>query len=194
MQTMPRNETRSRVADIRKRLHPKAMRAESLAELDKLFREGKPPQPQPDGFLPGELVSMSLTRPTDAFVRWVAGMYMPWLGKKFDREANTGINILRPAARSQMKILWKNYEPTVTDNGELEAFPFTTRIAPGALDPNVDVLKIDYDFDANPKFIIRHILDELVQIDEGYYLGKILYRTRNSWHPIGFFSLRDASA
>ena len=194
MQTADRTDTRSTLSDIQKRLRPKAVRAEVIAELDAMFRDGKAPDPQPDGFLPGELVTMSLTRPTDAFVRWLSGLYMPWLGKKFDREANEGINILRPAARSQLKVLWRSYEPNVASDGNLEAFPFRTRIAPGAIDPNVDVLKIDYDYEANPSFIIRHILDELVQIDDGLYLGKILYRTRNSWHPIGFFSLRDPSS
>ena len=194
MQTDARTDTRSTLSEIQGRLHPKAVRADALAELDSLFRGGTAPHPQPDGFLPGDLVTMSVTRPSDAFVRWVSGHYMPWLGKKFDRESDEGINILRPAARSQMKVLWKSYEPRVATDGNLEAFPFKTRVAPGALDPNVDVLKIDYDFEANPSFLIRHILDELVQIDDGLYLGKILYRTRNTWRPIGFFSLRDPSA
>lgn len=194
MQTADRTDTRSTLSDIQKRLRPKAVRADAIAELDALFRDGTAPDPQPNGFLPGELVTMSLTRPTDAFVRWLTGLYMPWQGKKFDRDANEGINILKPAARSQLKVLWRSYEPKVAPDGNLEAFPFRTRIAPGAIDPNVDVLKIDYDFEANPSFIIRHILDELVQIDDGLYLGKILYRTRNSWHPIGFFSLRDPSS
>jgi hypothetical protein len=50
-------------------------------------------------------------------------------------------------------------------------------------------LKIDYDFDANPSFIIRSILDEVVQIDEGLYLVKILFRRGRSHRRIGFFSL-----
>ena len=193
MKTETRAAPRSDLPEIQKRLQPKTVRAEALAELDELFRGGGPPDPQPNGFLPGDLVTMSLTRPSDAFVRFVSSHYMPWLGKSFDRDANEGINVLKPVARSQMKVLWRHYEPRPNADGNLEAFPFRTRIAPGALDPNVDVLKIDYDFEANPKFIIRHILDELVQIDDGLYLGKILYRTRNAWHSIGFFSLRDPS-
>ena len=71
----------------------------------------------------------------------------------------------------------------------IEAFPFRTRIEAGAIDPAVQVLKIDYNFEANPGFIIQRILDELVQIDESLYLGKILFRTKKAWRPIGFFSL-----
>jgi hypothetical protein len=65
-------------------------------------------------------------------------------------------------------------------------------VAPGELDPGVDVLKIDYDFDANPDFVIRRILDELVEVDAGLYLGKILYRWKGTFRPIGFFSLESA--
>ena len=50
------------------------------------------------------------------------------------------------------------------------------------------VLKIDYDFEANPT-LIRHILDELVQIAPGHHLGKVLFRSGNRFHRIGFFSL-----
>ena len=178
------------LSDISRRLQPRVMRVDALSDLDELFRSGRPPEPPPRGFLPGELITMSMTRPTDAFVRWLSGMYMPWLGKSFDPDSAGGINVLQAGARSQMKLLWRGYEPRRNADGNLEAFPFRTRIAPGRLDPQVDVLKIDYDFEANPDFIIRHILDELVQIDDGVYLGKILYRLRDSWHAIGFFSLR----
>lgn len=181
------------LTDISRRLQPRVMRAEALSDLDALFRSGRPPEPPPRGFLPGELITMSVTRPTDGFVRWVSGMYMPWRGKSFDPDAQSGINILEPSARSQMKVLWRSYEPRRNVDGDLEAFPFRTRIGPGRLDPQVDVLKIDYDFDANPDFLIRHILDELVQIDDDLYLGKILYRLRDAWHAIGFFSLTSAT-
>ena len=190
MQTTTANHD-SKLREIGQRLQPRVMRETALRELDELFRSGRPPEPRPRGFLPGDLITMSLTRPTDALVRGLAGVYMPWLGKSFDPDAERGINVLKPSARSQMKLLWRNYEPRRTDHGTLEAFPFTTRIGPGELDPQVDVLKIDYDFDANPDFLIRHVLDELVQIGDDLYLGKILYRLRNAWQAIGFFSLRS---
>ena len=70
----------------------------------------------------------------------------------------------------------------------LEAFPYRTSVGPGELDRDVRVLKIDYDFEANPT-LIRHILDELVQIAPGHHLGKVLFRSGNRFHRIGFFSL-----
>ena len=185
-------KTRPRsLEEIEQSLKPGEMRKRSIAELDDLFRSGKAPEPAPDGFLPGRLVTMSLTRPTDAFVRGVSSLYMPWLGKSFDRGASKGRNILLKNAKTPAKALWPSYTPIAENEETIEVFEFNTRIAPGAIDPDVDVLKIDYDFDANPNFMIRRILDELVQIDEGQYLGKILYRWGQSFRPIGFFSLES---
>lgn len=165
------------------------MRARALDELNELFRSGSPPDPAPRGFQSGTVVTLSVAKPVDALARRFSKFYMPWMGKSFDADKNEGINILRSKARSQLKVLWPSYEPREVD-GRLEAFPFKTRVEPGALDPDVQVLKIDYDFEANPDFLIRRILDELVQIEDGFYLGKILYRARGSRHPIGFFSLQ----
>ncbi len=178
------------LAEIRARLAPEVMRERALADLEELFRGGSVPTPSPSGFQPGTLVTTSVARPLDSFVRRVTRMYMPWLGKSFDPARSEGVNVLRRAARSQLKALWPSYEPREAD-GKLEAFPFRTRVAAGAIDPDVQVLKIDYDWDVNPSFAIRRILDELVQIDDGFYLGKILFRTGRAWRPIGFFSLRN---
>ncbi|MDQ3955187.1 MAG: hypothetical protein M3285_06535 [Actinomycetota bacterium] len=190
MEALARRAGSDPLTDIRLRLEPEAMRARALDELNELFRGGSPPDPAPRGFQPGTLVTLSVAKPIDAFARRLSKLYMPWMGKSFDADKNEGINILRSKARSQVKVLWPSYEPHEAD-GKLEAFPFKTRVAPGALDPDVQVLKIDYDFEANPDFLIRRILDELVQIEDGFYLGKILYRARGNWHPIGFFSLQN---
>lgn len=175
--------------EIQDELRPGRMRKRAIAELDDLFRSGKAPDPPPDGFLPGRLVTMSLSRPSDAFVRSLGDLYMPWLGKSFDRRDATGLNVLVKSAKTPVKGLWPSYTPISESDEKLEVFAFKTRIAPGAIDPDVDVLKIDYDFEANPNFLIRKILDELVQIDDGHYLGKILFRWKSSYRPIGFFSL-----
>jgi hypothetical protein len=189
MDTVSGSRVHDRLAHAVSRLDPKIMRAEAIAELDELFREGAAPDPQPDGMHPGRLVTMSVTRPTDAAARAIAGLYMPWLGKSFDVAAQTGINVLATNARAPMKVLWPRYTPVREFADRIECFPFRTRIDRGAVDPDLQVLKIDYDYEANPDFIIRRILDELVQIDDGLYLGKILFRTKHAWKPIGFFSL-----
>ena len=191
MDTVSGSQVQDRLSEIRATLHPKVVRAQAIGALDDLFRGGSAPEPQPEGFLRGELIMMSVARPSDAAVRGIAGLYMPWLGKSFDPSTQSGVNILKPSAKGSMKVLWRNYTPEREMADRLEAFPFRTRIEAGAVDPGLQVLKIDYDFDANPSFIIRRILDELVQIDEHLYLGKILFRTKRAWHPIGFFSLQS---
>jgi hypothetical protein len=191
METISETRGRRSLEEIQHRLRPGEVRRRSIIELDELFRSGRTPDPTPDGFLPGRLVTMSVSRPSDAFVRSVAGVYMPWLGKSFDREAFTGLNVLTRSAKAPMKALWPSYTPISESEETIDAFPFNTRVASGAADPDIDVLKIDYDFEANPNFLIRKILDELVQIDDGLYLGKILYRWGKAFRPIGFFSLES---
>ncbi len=171
-------------------LQPKVVRTRVLTSLDELFRKGRIPDPPPSGFLPGRLLTTSVWGPGDAAVLRIARLYMPWLGKSFDPERSAGVNVLTRAAKAPMKTLWPSYTPERELDDRFECFPFRTRVAPGEVDPEVDVLKIDYDFDANPSFVIRHILDELVDIGDGTYLGKILYRTTNGFRPIGFFSLQ----
>ena len=114
---------------------------------------------------------------------------MPWRGKIFDRAAMTGQNRFDPSARLPMRVLWPSYRPIALWSDGPEAFPFRTRVAPGAVDPAVQVLKIDYDFEANPRLVIRRILDELVQVDGGTYLGRVLFRVGSRFRPIGLFSL-----
>ena len=186
-----RTRARARLNAIHDRLSPDVARAAALAELDEMFRGGSTPDPLPEGMLRGQLVTMSVWGPGDSFVRRVAGLWMPWLGKSFDPAAMQGVNVLTPSARGPMRVLWPNYTPERELADRLEAFPFRNRIAPGELDPGVDVLKIDYDFEPNPQLIIRRILDELVQVEEGFYLGKILFRRQGSWMPIGFFTLES---
>ena len=180
---------RARVREIQDSLSPDAARAAALAELDELFRSGRAPDPLPEGMLRGRLVTTSVWGPADSLAQRVARMWMPWLGKAFDPGELRGVNVLRTSARAPMRVLWPNYTPERELADRIEAFAFRNRIAPGEVDPGVDVLKIDYDFEANPAFLIRRILDELVQIDDGFYLGKILWRRQGAWMPIGYFTL-----
>jgi hypothetical protein len=53
------------------------------------------------------------------------------------------------------------------------------------------VLKIDYDLDSNPKLSVRRVLDELVQLSEGLYLGKAHVKWYwGKWQTVAFFSLK----
>ena len=182
-------EAHGRLGALAAGLDPRANRARVFGELERMFRSGLPPDPLPEGFLRGRLVATTTRAPLDALVRGVASMWMPWEGKVFDAAAMTGTNRFRPDVRTPMRIVWPSYEPVANADDGLEAFVFRTRVAPGALDPDLRVLKIDYDFAFNPGFVIRRILDEVVQVAEGVYLGKVLLRARERFHRVGFFSL-----
>jgi hypothetical protein len=180
---------RARLSDLARSLRPGVNRSRVLAELDRMFRAGAVPDPLPDGFLRGRLVATSIWGPLDTFIRWLAGLYMPWEGKSFDPHTSTGENRFATSVTLPMRLLWPSYTPLEHTATGLFAFQFRTRIAPGELDPDIDVLKIDYDFEANPGFVIRRILDELVQVGKGVYLGKVLFRFGYRFHLIGYFSL-----
>src|SRR2546425_13230315 len=181
-------EELDRLAD---RLHPGRNRSEVLARLDAVFRSGEAPDPWPSGFQAGRLVATSTWGPWDSFVQRIAGLWMPWLGKSFDGAAKTGINRFRQTAATRwwLRLLFPGYRLPLLAPDRIEAFPFRNAVEPGELDPDVLVLKIDYDFEANPA-LIRRILDELVQVAPGRYLGKILFRLGRRYYLIGFFSLR----
>jgi len=188
MERQAMSDVEGRLADFSDGLSPQVNRRRVVAELDRLFLTGLPPDPLPDGFLRGRLLGTTTWAPFDALARGLAGMWMPWQGKVFDPAAMTGINRFSLDVRLPMMALWPSYVPVLGD-ARLEAFVFRNRIEPGALDPGLRVLKIDYDFDANPGFLIRRILDELVQLADGVYLGKVLMRYRGTFRRIGFFSL-----
>jgi hypothetical protein len=131
---------------------------------------------------------MSVWGPFDGAVRRIADLWMPWQGKALNAGASTGVNRFVPRAKFPLRIVFPGYSPELMTDQWIEAFPFRNRIDPGAIDPQVQVLKIDYDFEANPA-LIRRILDEVVQVGSGLYLGKVLFRFQGAFQPIGFFSL-----
>jgi len=173
------------------RLHPGRNRGEVLARLNEIFRSGEAPDPWPSGFQSGRLVATSTWGPWDSLVQRIAGLWTPWSGKSFDEPAKTGINRFRQTAamRWWLRLLFPGYRLPLVVPDWIEAFPFRNAIGPGELDLDLEVLKIDYDFAANPG-LIRRILDELVQVAPGLYLGAILFRLGGRYHRIGFFSLR----
>ena len=50
---------------------------------------------------------------------------------------------------------------------------------------------IDYaNVEKNPKLVIRSVRDELVELVNGVFLGKILYNSADNYSKIGYFALR----
>ena len=94
-----------------------------------------------------------------------------WQGKKFDPANSRGVNIF------------------IKHGGMVELYPFKTYVAKGLRDTATEVFKIDYQLSEAPWYA-RPILDEVVQVSPGKYLGKIHYRLI-PWFPftIGYFWL-----
>ena len=183
------DSAKERIDDLIGRLHPRTARSGAIEELQELFSAGRFPDPAPSGFLSGRMITTSVHPLVDGLARAIADLWMPWLGKSFEPANERGVNVLIPSARGPLKAFWSSYEPEAERADGIDVFPFTTRRGPGEVDPDVEVLKIDYDIADNPTFVIRNILDELVEVSNGFYLGKILYRHRGVYRPVGFFTL-----
>ena len=166
-------------------------RRKAETELGKLYRLGTPPRGL-EGPTNGILVTPLIHPAADFLLRALAGAWMPWLGKSFDTRAAHGYNRLAPSARWPAKLFWPLYA-TKPDAGARAAFDFETAIEPGKADPEIEVLKIDYGpVESNPRFIIRQIRDELVELVPDTYLGKILWRSGDEHYAcIGYFALRQ---
>jgi hypothetical protein len=178
-----------RLAGVRAKSRP----AEAHDSLNRMFRLGVPPSAPLDGPMHGILVTPTIPRPADAAIRGLASLWMPWTGKRFDSAAETGDNVLIAGARPIARVLFPSYRLEPLDDGNYSAFRFRTYVSPGKVDPDRQTLKIDYDSDENPRLLIRDILDELVQVVPGAYLGKVLLRRKGAWQLIGYFALEPAA-
>ena len=94
-----------------------------------------------------------------------------WQGKEFDAVESRGIN---------------NF---LNDEKITQLYPFKTYVADGIADPNLQVIKIDYDLPENP-FWLRHVLDEIVEVGPDHYLGKVHLRVFPGLSfALGYFEL-----
>jgi hypothetical protein len=159
-------------------------------QLNQLFRAGSPASGL-DGPTDGILVLTTTHAVTDAALRKLTSAWMPWEGKRFHADTQTGDNRMTEQSVAVSKLLWPLYAMKGKP-GERIAFDFQTYVEPGKDDPDREVLVIDYaDVKDNPKLLIRSIRDELVELVPGTYLGKILLRLpTGSYNKLGYFALR----
>ncbi|PWU24303.1 hypothetical protein C5B42_00120 [Candidatus Cerribacteria bacterium 'Amazon FNV 2010 28 9'] len=123
-------------------------------------------QPQEQAFMNGAVPSPA----PDGFLKGSVSVPTTWLGKTFHAQTQTGINI-------------------IADNGkQVEKYPFKTYVGNGYFSKNHPVLKLDYNLPENPLYL-RFVLDELVQISPGQYLGKLIVRFGPFVVALGFFTL-----
>ena len=159
-------------------------------ELDELFALGNLPQGL-DGATEGILVAPLIQPVVDRVARAITSVWMPWQGKSRRRrqarrqppERRDPLDREAPVAALRDQAGPRRRAPRVRLRDPVE---------PGMLNPDTDVLVIDYaPVDSNPRLIIKSIRDELVEIVPGANLGKILYRQGSGYSNIGFFALRS---
>lgn len=170
----------------------RARRADAHDALDELFRCGQPAD-DVRGQTEGVLVTWTLHPLADRVLRAISDAWMPWLGKSFDRDLHEGANTLSPSARWPAKIVWPLYATGGGPDGR-SAFAFRTYVEAGAIDPDVQVLVIDYEkVPENPALLIRRMRDELVRVVPGVNLGKTLVDVpgRDPLFPALYFALRS---
>lgn len=161
--------------------------------LQQLFELGRPPEGL-NGPTDGVPV-MSVSNPLiDLPVRQLARLWKPWEGKIFYADAGIGINRLSSSAIVPTRLLWPTYRVQRLPSGPA-AFEFVSSAGPGRIAPRIPVLHIDYHpVRKNPR-LIRRILDELVEVVPGTYLGRILFRLpAGRFANIGYFALRQPTA
>jgi len=147
--------------------------AQGLAALNALFRTGALPAPSLDSRYTGELVALDIAPGLTELTQVIARLWMPWLGKSFSPARQQGRNLFSNDSRFLAQLFNPLYRGFTADRpGTYCGFTFRTYTAPGLVDPDKKVLKIDYDLESNPSLTIRRVLDELVQLAEGLYLGK----------------------
>jgi hypothetical protein len=169
-----------------------AAQAQGWAALDRAFRAGRAPEPPLDGRYPGALLALEVAPGLTQFARAVIAAWMPWQGKAFAPARSAGDNLFTRDSYGLARVFWPFYRGYADDGPHTyRAFAFRTRTAPGLFDPDRQVLKIDYDLPANPGLSIRRVLDELVQVAPGVYLGKAhLKWWWGRWQTVAFFSLQ----
>ncbi len=144
----------------------------------KQFMEGKLPQSAPEGFYKGAAYLLG-------------GGPVPWLGKSFEASNDLGFNIFTLRGASLLKIMTPFYKLFRKNaDGNTDAYYFKTSTSRGFRDKEIETFKLDYDSKENP-FLIRIILDEIVETAPQEYLGKVHMKVFPGYYAtIGFFGLR----
>jgi len=165
-------------------------RRAALEELDRCFAAGGPVE-RLHGDTQGRLLATTLGYGLDRVCMGLASFWMPWKGKTFDADAKEGRNIFTASFRIPLRLIWPRYKDEHGfAQGRFTTFRFTMRNGPATLDPAVDVLKIDYDAPDSPSFLIRDVLDEMVRIDDGLYLGQALLNWQGRFRRAAWFHLQ----
>lgn len=169
-------------------------RAQGLGALSALFRSGQLPSPLPEGRYHGKFIAIDIAPGLTQFTQALANLWMPWQGKTFDASHQRGDNIWTKASYPIARLFNPLYRGFKADGSRMyRAFAFRTYAAPGLFDRDRTVLKIDYNLKENPALTVRRVLDELVQLQDGLYLGKAhVHWWWGAWQTVAYFSLTSS--
>jgi hypothetical protein len=160
-----------------------------LTALESVFAAGAPPQDL-RGPMRGRFLASTIGHHLDPLLEALTSLWLPWKGKTFDPDAESGRNLFTAGARRMMRVTLPKYRTSDEGGGRHGAFPFITSTGPSAFTTGVHVLRIDYrDVPENPSWPVRKILDELVMIDDGLYLGQALMEFRGTLRRAAWFAL-----
>ena len=167
-------------------------RKKGMDALNELFRSGKPPEVPLNGPYDGELVVTDIAPVLNQAVGLVTGFWMPWKGKYFVADEHRGDNLFGKESRLALRLIYPFYRRFEDYSAEMfRGFRFNTSIAEGMEDKDIQVFRIDYDRSDNPPITIRNIVDEITEVADGVYLGKIHFEQFwGGWTMIGYFALR----
>jgi hypothetical protein len=166
----------------------KKNRKHGRAALDELFRSGALPDPALDGRYSGRMLLIQVAPVYTQLAGLVSSFWMPWKGKIFNASRSAGINLFSRDSYLPAHLIWPFYRYYLDDGPK--TYPFRTYTGPGQKDPDVQVLKIDYNLKLNPSLNVRRLLDELVQLADGFYLGKAhLKLPWGTWQTVAYFTL-----
>jgi hypothetical protein len=170
-------------------------RTGGLAQLNRIFAQGSRPSPALNGRYQGALLATSVNPFLDAVAGTLFGWWLPWKGKTLNAAEQTGDNMFTNDGLWLSRLVFAGYQGYIADGpGRSRALTFRTYTGEGKDDPGLQVLKLDYNLDVNPSFVVRDVLDELVQVGEGYYLGKAHLHWRGHWRCAAFFTLQASIA
>lgn len=165
-------------------------RAGALRDLGSCFRDGEAPTDL-RGSTSGRLLTTTVGFGLDPVFVALSRGWMPWVGKSFDPDAKEGRNLFTDGAAIAMRVLWPSYTDRRPEGrGRFSSFPFSTWVGRSRTASGPDeVLMIDYSRPDGP-WLVRDVVDELVRIDEGLYLGQALLRWRDEHRRVAWFELR----
>jgi hypothetical protein len=169
---------------------PRTLADRPAAELEGAFARGVPPDPPLDGRYDGALLHLTLGPGADQAFSGLLRLWLPWLGKRFDAGSASGENVFDMSAyRAGERLTPAPYRAWwPEDVSSYRALRFTTSTGAGRLDPGLEVLRIDYDLPENPP-LLRRIVDELVAVQPGVYLGQAILRRGSGGRRLAWFTL-----